>query len=35
MNTINQPAHIAKNIGLLVKGKDLLRYLVGGKGMSP
>jgi NADH dehydrogenase FAD-containing subunit len=33
VNTHKQSVHLAKNIGLLMKGKDLVRYVVDPKGV--
>ena len=35
INTQKQAAHVAKNIGLLMKGKELVRYSTDGGGMFP
>lgn len=35
MNTEKQSMHVAKNIGLLIRGKELVRYSVGEKGICP
>jgi hypothetical protein len=32
---MNQSVHVPKNIGLLMHGKDLARYSVDEKGVSP